>query len=105
MELWSLKTKGLLKAHEEIEGSILVRYEDLVADPGALLAELRRRGVTTTDAVNIPQESTKGDPLTFRDYQRIASDYRPEKDFTAEELSTIRSKIDMNLCAVLKYEF
>lgn len=105
MRLWSLKTR----AHRDCavalgDRAIFMRYEDLITDvPGAARA-IARWGFPMPTDLRVAARSTKGDGLSFQDYQARVRDYRPEKEFTSDQIQRILAGLDRALCAELGYE-
>ena len=103
VHLWSLKTKNVLSAHREIPNSVLLKYEDLVANPHGHLASMAEMGLKTKAELSVPNYSTKGDPLSFRDYQRRTQEYNPTDHYSRENLKFVRDSLDLDMCAQLGY--
>lgn len=103
VHLWSIKTGAAWRTHNSISNSIFIKYEELVNDPGEVLKRLKRMGVATTDEVDIPKKSTKGDAVDFFAYRRKTLGYNPKSDFNESQIEYILSEVDRQLCCELNY--
>lgn len=102
--LWSLKTS----AHRAVAAALdkqalLLRYEDLVADPTRPARWLATLGHRVDRPLKVPAASTKGDALSFSDYQARTRDVDPADAFSAEDRAFIADQVDQQLCAALGY--
>ncbi|MEO1701584.1 MAG: hypothetical protein AAFR71_05975 [Pseudomonadota bacterium] len=104
-ELWSIKTKSYVETASQIEQAILIRYEDLVADPDHFVRQLSEKGLTLPKDYQVPHKSTKGDRRTFDDYAKRARTYNPGKDFSRKLLDEIDEQLDAELLKQLGYTY
>ena len=103
VRLWSIKTRSYVQTAAQIERALLIRYEDLVAQPDSILAMLAKKGAETAPNVQVPQQSTKGDNLTFGDYARKTAAYDYRSDHSASDIGFITEQLDAETLDQLGY--
>jgi hypothetical protein len=101
--LWNKKNRSYVETTGAIDNAKLVRYEDLVQDPLGFLNWIEAAGLVLAGRLDIPQESTNRGSLVFDDYKRKALTYRPQSDFTDDEIVDIDAKMDRELARILGY--
>ena len=104
VQLWSLKTAAHRATAAALgKQALLLRYEDLVADPTRPARWLATLGHRTDGVLKVPAASTKGDALSFSDYQARTRDVDPVEAFSPEDRAYVVEQIDQKLCADLGY--
>jgi len=105
MAMWNIKNQSYC-ALRNYAPAINLRYEDLLANPEAMMwkiAELLSIKLDQGNFTNI-DESTKGDQRDFDDYQDYYLNERWREKLSAREISQINKSLDFELAAYFRYE-
>ena len=96
VEFWNIKVKSYFECHAVMTNSIICSYEEIVKNPGLFLQSLDAYCNVSHD-YSIPDESTKGDFKTFRDYQYETAVYDPRTELGIDVYQQILIKLDKHL--------
>ena len=98
VQLWNYKNASYLKTHKELpDRSILIRYEDLVTDPGRILEKLQSFVPLRNGQVQIPEARVKKVSGFYVDYLKQVKSYTPTMDFSPTDITFIKGMLDEQL--------
>ena len=104
VDLWTAKVRAHIEAAQELrQQALLVRYEDLVAQPTLITEWLGGLGLAEPRTFEIPDASTKGDALRYQDYRAEAAEKDPAEAFSACDRDFIAGRLEDDLCERFAY--
>lgn len=104
IELWKRKTKNLRFLQENNNNIIVVRYEDLLANPEKEILKICKNGnLQLKDKFVNYSKSTKNKSLDFNFYKNKYLSEEWKKDFKQDELKFIKEQLDVELMKEFNY--
>lgn len=92
--------RSYLEFSKACENVIIIRYEDLVANPQGFLSSLSKHRIKIQESFVNLESSTKGDAMSFNYYAKLAKTFNPHEYYSASDLAYVTSMLDESICQI-----
>lgn len=105
VEIWNQKTRSYFDLAAQADNVTILKYEDLLRDEmGAMDALATSWGLPQVNAVQSVDASTKGDKLSYNDYQDYYLSEKWRAKLSADDVATVNAALDHDLVKRAGYE-